>query len=144
MGITTGSSKLQYPILPGILNTLNGGTGGTTVLDAVSNLGGISIDKLGVLNGIAVTDNDGILVNNLIPPGFGNKVKITGPLSVPTNSVTTFNITNYNSFLTYNIHVNNGHISRSNDIITFTAPSSVGSTIITVNNRTIVISITQS
>lgn len=88
--------------------------------------------------GVLIYDNNGFVPNSAISPssGVGVFTGITGPSSVVVGETVTYTITNYDSFLNYNVTVSGGSASVSGNLISFTAPTTTGTVTLTLNGKT--------
>ena len=119
-----------------------GGLGSSDVAQAADNIGLVTTSTLNAPNGILALDANGNVSESSIPPGTQTVPdRIIGPLKVATNQVAIYNINNYDSNRTYNVSVSAGTISRSGRTLTLTAPSSVQTITLTINNRAVNIDI---
>ena len=120
-----------------------GGTGATNATDAVNNIGGLPLSLLGQPNGVAAAGSDGELTLDIFPNGGASgSVTMTGVLSLVVNQSTQYTITNYDSFKTYTLSAVSGSVSRSGDIITYTAGATAGAGGFIVNGKTVNVTIT--
>lgn len=124
-----------------VTSVARGGTGGSTADQAVTNLGGINIDKLDKPNGIAKLDSSGLLPTEILPSQITTGSTVNGPTSLTINQVQAYSITNYNSFKAYDVQAISGSVSVSGATITYTAPATEIPGGFTINGRKINITI---
>lgn len=143
----TISNKRQQPA-PLVRSVMLGGTGAVTPQTAIENLGGIHESKIGHASGVAPLDNNSKIPSEFFPP--------LPPIDEPTlkgateiyradalNELTfDYVITNYDTTITYNVSTNRGSVTRVNDIITLVPTSQFGITVITINDKSFPIAIT--
>lgn len=106
----------------------NGGTSATTAPLALSNLGGIVDSETNVPDGVVKLDATGHIPIGLIDPSVLREISVKGPIQMKMNSTKTFQITDFDSFIDVDIttDLGSGTAVLNNDIITYTAPSSIG------------------
>lgn len=66
----------------------------------------------------------------------GGGISINGDTSCFVNETKTYIINNYSAFDTYNITISAGSVTRKNEVITITAPSSAQTITLTINKKT--------
>ena len=121
---------------------ISGGTGGVTGAEALTNLTGIPASQLNQPNGIAGLGSDGKLSVTAIPDSVLGTVSVTGASSIVTNQSGQYTITNYDVFSEYTLSAVSGSVSRSGDIITYTAGATAGAGGFIVNGKTVNVTIT--
>lgn len=92
--------------ITGVVPVEKGGTGGRTPEEASANLGGVSRSKIDQPNGIAMTNELGLLKPEYFNQAltyFGPRIK--GPKELVRECMARFYITNYSSQLTVNVEV---------------------------------------
>lgn len=123
-----------------IVSTLNiseGGTGATTPSMALNNLGAVPANKLDAVNGVASLDDEGKLNPSVLPINEVSTIAISGPSSLVVGQPGTFIITNFDVFTNYQLIAIAGSVSRTGDIITYTAPGASGTSGFTINGKTV-------
>lgn len=121
-----------------VLSIQAGGTNATNILDAITNLGAINKNRLGVSNGIASLDSNVKILPEQLPYVPGNEMpSLFGPASVYTHSVTSYEITNFDSQVSYLIEANHGMINYApgNSSFQYEAPATPGTDVISINGR---------
>ena len=73
---------------------------------------------------------------------FDSYASIKGPLTVYVGLPATYQITNNDSFNTYNLSASNGSVSAANDVITYT-PLIIGTGGFTINGREVVLTVAE-
>lgn len=112
-----------------------GGTGADNSTEAVQNLGGLNAISLGQANGIAKLNNQGKLDLDVFPTMVTVGPTLNGPTVIYTGQTVQYTITNYDINTTYSISASVGTLTRSGDTLTYTAPSTAGPLVLTVNNK---------
>ena len=124
------SQNEAQPVLP----ISKGGTGATSPLAASDTLGFIPESKLNAANGVAGLDSQRYLFEDQIPDVVGKEgILINGPTSVNVNTSNTYQIVGYSRFNNYVVSSNVGTVNRTNGTISFTAPATPQTAVITVN-----------
>lgn len=125
------------------LKVYEGGTGATNATAAAAALGAIPVSQIGVPGGIAGLTASGKLDPSNIPDDTVGTVNVLGATTAIVSSVQLYEITNYDIFTDYVVEAIRGTVTRAGSIITYTAPSSVGSGTggFKINGRTIAISL---
>lgn len=118
-----------------------GGTGADNALDAVKNLGGLSVTMLDKPNGIAKVGSNGKLATEYFPGLLSKLNTVSGPLSLLVSQSASYVITNYDSFDVYVIETASGSVERTNDVIVYTAPAAPGLAGFTINGEQVIIEI---
>jgi FG-GAP repeat len=113
-----------------VIALTEGGTGASSLSEAVSNLNAVSKSLINKPNGIAGIGPDGKLPSSLL--GFG-LATIKGSTLVNTSQVSVYTITNFDSSVNYNLRAVSGSVVRSGDTITYTAPSTACVSGFTIN-----------
>lgn len=122
-----------------------GGTGATTLAQAALNLKLVTNDQIGQPLGPIPLDANGKVSSSLIPDISGtNRVNLQGNFFVVTNDVVSWTITDYDSFKTYALSASSGTISRVGNIVTYSAPATVGAVTIAINGRSFVLNVQSS
>lgn len=106
-----------------------GGSGASTIDEAIVMLGGIPRSSIGHPNGIA---QFGIPLITTAPVDI---VTIDGPVSPVAGSTVTYKITNYDTLTTY---VLSPGVTRSKDILTYTVPATLSHVMFNINGRNII------
>lgn len=137
---------LQYPDLDlakivGIVGIVNGGTDGDTAPEAVTNLGGVSRSSIGHAGGPVPIKANGEIDITFFDVITGAFVTLTGPATLQSGQPGSYPITNYDSFKTYNLSCLSGSVSRSGNMITYTAPLTGGVAGFNINGRTVEINV---
>lgn len=106
----------------------NGGTGADNIVDAVKNLGAVVRSMVGRPGGIATRDAKGGLPKNLIPEDLvvNAQISLSGPTSIDNGSTATFQITNFDTNVSYTVESTLGSFTRNADIITFVSNGTPG------------------
>ena len=137
--------RIQRGKLPGVKPTIfklrEGGTGSSTPDGALTALDAVPASLIDKPGGVLSLDSSGKLKPDVIAGLSISGVSIDGPTSMSINQSLPFTITDYDSFLTYNIAAIGGSVSRSGDTITYTAPSSAGPSGFTINGKTISVAV---
>lgn len=133
---------LQPPFagLDGVTDVITieqGGTNATTAPVAVANLGGISNSQIGQLGGPVPIGLDGKIDISFFDLVSGSTVCLIGPDALSADQVGIFTITNFDSFKSYSVSATIGDVVRTDDTITYTAPSYTGLAGFELNGRTI-------
>lgn len=126
------------PTLKGITKVVSqweGGTGVTTIADIPAALGVVSQLTMGKPDGVAVVGSDGYVKDSQLPLSAVADVTIDGPDNIYQGQTVTFTITNYDINTPYTLAVSAGTISRSGASITYVAPSTGQSVVMTINSR---------
>jgi len=120
-------------------HVVEGGTGGQTEVDGLNNLGGIDRVMKGAASGpVPLNENRKIpleYLSDLNPNALG----INGPLTVRCGSITPYQLTNYDSYDSYNLEATSGSGYIDGNHVYYTAPDQAGPCGFSVNNRSIVI-----
>lgn len=114
---------------------LHGGTGQRNEASAATAIGALSIDNLGVALGAAKLGQDGFVPFIQLPSSVVTGPTVDGPINVYVSQVVQFLITNYDENTAYTVSVSAGSVNRVSDIITFTAPATLQTVTMTVNDR---------
>lgn len=137
--------RIQRGKLPGVKPTIfklrEGGTGSSTPDGALTALDAVPASLIDKPGGVLSLDSNRKLKSDVIAGLSVSGVSIDGPTSMSINQSLPFTITDYDSFLTYNIVAIGGSVSRSGDTITYTAPSSAGPSGFTINGKTISVAV---
>lgn len=111
-------NKLSVPI---------GGLDTTTAPAALTALNGVPAALLGQPNGVAQLTEKTLLDPNILPVVTMGAVSVIGPTSLSVSTPGTFNIKDFDSFISYTLTViGTGSISRVDNIITYTPPATPG------------------
>jgi hypothetical protein len=140
--LVKAANFLTTPI-PLVLPVDLGGTGADNVVAAIQNLTGVAANEVGQPEGPVP------LVSNLIPISYFEdnalgSVALIGPNSIPVNYTSVFTINNYDFKITYTVSVNAGSVTRVDDKIYWTAPSTTGNRNLTVNGKVYAITVTSA
>ena len=133
---------------PLVRSVMLGGTGAVTPQTAIENLGGVHESKIGNANGIAPLDSVSKIPAEFFPPLPAiDEPTLKGATEIyradALNALTfDYVITNYDTTITYNVSTNRGSVTRVNDIITLVPTSQFGITVITINDKSFPIAIT--
>lgn len=122
----------------GALKIVNGGTSSRTAKTARLKLDMLGYEDLDVANGAITVDSTGKIRATSLPPSFSDPSLPTlyGPEAVETGTTATFYITNYDSEVEYTTSGVGGAVTRSVDVVKFSADSIPGTTsAIVVNSR---------
>lgn len=119
-----------------------GGTGATTALQAVHNLGGFSNSEANTANQLLESDATNHIPANLLPKSMPRVVTVEGPVTLAHNAVQAYTITNFDSYTTYTITPIRGAVNVVNETITYTAPSTAGTGGFIINGTPSVVTIT--
>jgi hypothetical protein len=125
----------------GVLGIKSGGTGGSTSKLAAESMGCFTTEHYNVPGGIAQYDENGLLLDSVLPDLPLNMPTLKGSRTVVTNNEAKFKITNYDSSITYNIAVTAGTVQRLDDFVIYTAGAVEGNVTLTVNNATVAITV---
>lgn len=112
-----------------------GGTGQTTANQALIAMGAIPAAALNQPDGIAQLDAFSRLSASLFEQNDISSISVTGPVSVAFSSISTFIITNYDVFTSYEITTISGQIVREGAQLTYFAPSTTGAGGFVINGR---------
>jgi hypothetical protein len=139
------NNKPESNTLGGILPLAKGGTGSSNNDGAANQLSAIDLDRRNAANGAVGLNEHRKIYNDLFTEEtWDAAVSINGPVSVVINSNNTYTIGRYSTFNEYNVSVSAGSVSRVDGTITFIAPSSPQTAIITLNGRQFSIDVTPS
>lgn len=120
-----------------------GGSGGLTAVEAAANLHFIPNSAVNAPNGISGLTSLTKIPDGNIPSAFPNLASaVKGPTNLSVGQRVTYTITDYDSFAGYTLTAIAGTVSRSGEVITYVAPSSVppgGIAGFTLNGRDIVV-----
>ncbi|MGI9213119.1 MAG: hypothetical protein ACR2HF_11670, partial [Methylococcaceae bacterium] len=106
------------PFIPGKTYQIpEGGTGATTVADALIALGGISKATVGQVGGPVALDALACAPTACYPTGVGQSYTFTGPtaLSGGATSSNTYTLTNYDAYTTYTLTPLSGSINSTSN-----------------------------
>ena len=124
-----------------------GGTGANTDSLAVANLGGIHFSEVNQPNGAVSIGSNGKIPVSLFPTNIQKRAKVSGVATLYAGQQGQYIITNYDAFTTYSLSNSYGTLTRSGQVIYYTAPVSLppnGIGGFTINGRTIPINILPS
>lgn len=107
------------------VKTYNGGTNAVNAADAATNLNVALKSKYGIANGIARLDGNSKIPLSYLPDSLKTRSTVQGPTSLNISSQGQYIITDYDSYDTYTVVANGGSVSRSGEIITYTAPATI-------------------
>lgn len=127
------------------LSVSKGGTGRMNLSEAADALQLVKNSAKGQPNGPVALGPNGQIDAAKLPALTGtNQVNLQGVFAMAVNTTTTWKITDYDSFKTYELTASAGTISRSGDTITFVAPGTTGNVNVSIGGRAIVVSVTGS
>ena len=129
------SNKLDFAEFDGRVNIGAGGTGADDPDEAKNNLNFIGTEDRNAANGVAGLDGNEKIYIELIPDALLAGGGLNGPAEVTTGSVTNYTIAGYSVFVDYTLSVSAGSAVRNGDTITFTAPATVQTATIVLNDR---------
>lgn len=124
-----------------IPSVANGGTGSSTADQAAAQLGLVSTLTLGFNGRVAKTGEDGKLPASSMPSAVVTGPTLDGPAEVFVNQTVTYKITNYDQLAAYALSATAGTLSRTADVIAYTAPTSVQSVTLDINGRQIALTV---
>ena len=125
------------------LNIHEGGTGATTAPAALNNLNAVPINKIDQPLGVASLDANSKIRPEVLPINEVSTIAIKGVNSLIVNQTSDFEITNYDVFTNYQVVALAGSVSRTSNIISYTAPGASGLSGFTINGKTVSITIEQ-
>jgi hypothetical protein len=134
------SSNYDYLEGSWVLGPESGGTGGKTQKEAVKGLGGIDTADVGAAGGPVPLAGQYIPEANM-PTAATGIPTVSGPPVIDNNDTVSYQITNYDSNLSYTVSTTIGTVSISGDTITYSPGEYVGVGGFTVNGRAILITI---
>ena len=115
----------------------NGGSSAKKQNLAVQYLGLLSQNLVGVPFGAVDLDASGMIKNASFPDVMLSEViNLSGPSSLKVNEVGQYTITDFDSQRTYALAAVAGVVSRVNEVITYTAPDSMGTYGFSLNGKT--------
>lgn len=115
----------------------NGGSSAKKQNLAVQYLGLLSQSLVGVPFGAVDLDASGMIKNASFPDVMLSEViNLSGPSSLKVNEVGQYTITDFDSQRTYALAAVAGVVSRVNEVITYTAPDSMGTYGFSLNGKT--------
>lgn len=127
------------------LSIAEGGTNATTPEEARTNLGMVSINRMGVINGVAVTRNGGFLREDFDVSGIEEgDVCLQGQTEVAINRTYKYLITNFDRDRSYAVSAVRGTAWRNGDYIFYTSPATTGAGGFIVNNRVFSVTVIES
>lgn len=140
------TTKLQAPTidfndLTTVVATTSGGTTADNAPQAVVNLGGVSKTTAGQAGGPVPINSSGEIDSIYFDLSSGMYVSVTGPNTLNANQQGQYVITNFDSFKNYSLIAIGGTVTRSGDIITYTAPNEGGPKGFRINNRPIIVNV---
>jgi len=130
----SGGSTFVSPV-----TVRQGGLGTTNAADALLALNGISANQLGAPHGIAKLNSGGLPDSSLFAGLSLSESCVDGPAIILTGTSEDYFLTTYDSFQSYEVVALTGTVSRDKNVITYTAPSTMGEGGFTVNGRTITV-----
>lgn len=101
-----------------VLGPESGGTGGKTPAEAAKGLNGISLSEVGQVGGPVPLSGKYIPEANM-PVSIPGLPTVSGPTFVNDYDTNTYQITNYDSNLTYAVSASKGTVSIATDVITY-------------------------
>lgn len=116
-----------------------GGTSSLTLEGASKKLNLATRDMVGQPEGLIGLDANGKIPLSLFPAD--NRVNLEGSLNVVSLQTLVFEISDFDSFKTYNISASAGSVTRNGSTVTFTAPNSLGNVNLTINGKVYVIDV---
>ena len=133
-------AHVPYPGAAVVAPITKGGTGASTDVDAVDNIGGIHKSKLGIAGGVLKADESGWVPGSILGDQTAFGYSIDGPLSLVHGQVAEYFVTNFSSHRKLVASVNNGSLSvLSDDTIRIQAPMAGTEVILTIGPRSITI-----
>lgn len=127
----------EFVVPDRIITIEEGGTGGSTGEQAANNLGGLSISRMGVPNGIAIANSLGQFT---VPPNsMAVGEAIHGPRQLVHGQIAEYRITNYDSRSPVEVSISAGSVMNMWEYINVIAPDTGTQVVLTVNNRSIII-----
>lgn len=133
------SARMQN--ITGVAPASKGGTGGFDSESAATMLGGISIGAKGLNNGVATLTADIKVPLSQMPLSSVKTVTLKGPTEVAIGQSASFIITNFDSKTAYTVSTSAGTAAVSGNAVVFNAPATVQDVSLTINGRTITISV---
>lgn len=128
-------------ITQGIASISKGGTGASNELTAAANLGGIYSPSLGLALYATKSLDNGLVNPSELPDAIVVGAALYGPNNLYPTQVVSYLITNFDSLSSYDVSVSAGSCILNNDTITFTAPSSSQIVTLTINGRSVPITV---
>lgn len=116
-----------------------GGTSSLTTATAAKKLNLATMSMIGQPEGLIALDASGKIPISMFP--VDNRVNLQGPLIALSQQTIVFEITDYDSFKTYNVSVTAGTAVRAGSQITVTTPNSLGNMDLVVNGKTYTIAV---
>lgn len=111
-----------------------GGTSSLNTTDAAKKLKLATKAMIGQPEGLIALDANGKIPMSFFP--VDNRVNLQGQLNALSQQTVVFEITDFDSFKTYDLSVTAGTVSRSGSLITVTTPNALGNIGLTVNGKT--------
>ncbi len=105
-----------------VLPIYNGGSEEITAPDALLAFNGVPASEYNQPNGVASLNSQGKLPFNILPDSVSSSVSVIGPTLLYLGSKGEWTITNYDNRIQYTVIASAGFITRSDDIVYFTAP----------------------
>jgi len=123
----------------GKLPIYSGGTNEDTAPLALAALGGIPTSDYNQPNGVLGLNNTGHIPYSAFPASMSGGIALEGPelLYIGTKGIWTIN--NYDSNIDYTVTCTSGFVSRNEDQIHYTAPSTVGTYGFNINNKDVTV-----
>lgn len=119
------------------LKVYEGGTGVTNPATVLATMDAIPASSINQPNGIAGLDSSGKFSTAQLPLDSVPTISLTGPTNIIKNGSYLFLINNYDCFTDYVISATGGSATQEADGIRFVAGSAPGTATITVNGRTV-------
>lgn len=119
-----------------ILPIHNGGSEEITAPDALLAFNGVPSTLYNQPNGVAGLNSLGKLPFSVLPASIASAIAVTGPELLYIGSKGIWTITNFDSLQDYTISCSAGFISRQDDQIVFTAPTTPQTVTITIDDKT--------
>ena len=120
-----------------------GGTGGASIAEALTNLGAIAANTINQPNGPLGLDANGKLTIDTSAVSLSAGPTISGPTSVEVGTSTNYQITNFHAPTVYSVTAITGSVVQNGETITYTAPGNSGSSGFIINGKTYNINVTQ-
>lgn len=118
-----------------VLPIANGGTGSSSIANAVDNLGIVTASQRNKSLGPVTLNSSKKLNTSLLPAGNVGSVNITGSLTAYAGKDQVYRITDYDLLKLYTVSVTSGSVKRTGANITFSPPESTGIVTLTINEK---------
>ena len=136
MGRRVNNPFPSLPVVTGTIPVSRGGTGASTIDEAIVNLGGIKLSAIGAPGTPAKLGPGAAIPSGTPVVGGTGGTTIEGPIWLYAGVPANYTITNYDSNTVYVISASVGTISRTGDVLTYTPPAVVGSGSFAINGKT--------